>query len=132
MEINITKFYNEACPKDYSASIAEIGNHAGAYTWCVAQGDSEEYMMLDNIDKLDAMRAHIKGFGAWDNYKIAAMSDTDLNALLIQMISGDIRESCLNENRNDWQGYQKQAEAGQVSGRMFKGDDGEVYYYLGD
>lgn len=32
MEINITQFYKEACPKDYSASRAEVGNNAGQYT----------------------------------------------------------------------------------------------------
>lgn len=28
MQINITKFYNEAAPMDYSASVAEIGWNA--------------------------------------------------------------------------------------------------------
>lgn len=28
MQINITKFYNEAAPMDYSASVAEIGANA--------------------------------------------------------------------------------------------------------
>jgi len=29
IEINITRFYNEAAPMDYSASIVEIGANAG-------------------------------------------------------------------------------------------------------
>jgi hypothetical protein len=132
MEINITKFYNEAFPKDYSASVMEIGNNAGKETWQAANDDSEDYMMLDNTDKLDAMREHIKLFGAWDDREICEMSDMGLNALLIQMISGDIRESCLNEDRNDWVGYQEESEAGQTSGRMFVGNLGEVYYYVGN
>jgi hypothetical protein len=132
MEINITKFYNEAFPKDYSASVMEIGNNAGKQTWQAANDDSEDYMMLDNTDKLDAMREHIRGFGAWNDNEISEMSDIELNALLIQMISGDIRNCCLNEDRNDWVGYQEQMNDGQISGRIFVGNFGEVYYYICD
>jgi len=132
MEINITKFYNVSYPKDYSSSVMEIGNNAGKATWQAANDDSYEYMMLDNIDKLDAMRYYIEDLGGWHRSEISAMSDIELNSFLIQMISGDIRESCLNEDRNDWQGYQKESEAGQISGRILVGDLGEVYYYIGD
>ena len=40
MQINITRFFNEACPRDYSASAAEIGENAGADTWRAACDDS--------------------------------------------------------------------------------------------
>lgn len=36
MEINITTFFNNAAPMDYSASIAEIGDDAGPSTWRAA------------------------------------------------------------------------------------------------
>ena len=32
MDIDITTFFNEAAPRDYSASVAEIGRDAGPTT----------------------------------------------------------------------------------------------------
>ena len=128
MEINITKFYNAACPKDYSASVAEIGNNAGVATWQAATDDSEDYMMLDTEDKRIEFRQYVRGFGAWDDKEISRWTDRELNALLIQMISSDIRESCLDDNRNAWEEYEQSDNAG----RLFKGTDGEIYYYIGD
>lgn len=104
MDINITKFYNEAAPIDYSASVAEIGANAGRDTWNAAMEDAPDYDMLDTDEKRDALRAHIRGFGAWSDEEIAAWSDTELNALFIQLISGDIRHNetdriCTDEDR---------------------------------
>lgn len=130
MELNITKFFSEACPKDYSASVAEIGNNAGVATYQAAKDDSEEFFMLDTEEKKGAFREHVKGFGAWEAEEIAAWNDTELNALLIQMISGDIREGDLDDFEPDWEDYEKRSEAGNVSGRLFKGDDGQVYYLI--
>lgn len=99
MGLNITHFFRTATPKDYSASVAEIGNNAGAYTWQAAIDDSEDYPLLNSDDNRQEFRDYIKGFGAWDDAEIAAMNDTALNALLIQMISGDIREAGL---KSEW------------------------------
>ncbi len=130
MEIDITKFYLETAPMDYSASVAEIGNNAGATTWQAANDDSEDYMMLDTEEKREAFRLHVKGFGARDKEEIAAWTNTELNALLIQMIAGDIRESCLYDDRNAWDAYQEQSEKGQVAGNLFQGSDNKIYYAL--
>lgn len=129
MELNITKFFNEACPKDYSASVAEIGNNAGADTWRAACDDSEEYLLLDNDEKREAFRQFIDGYGAWNGQEIAAMTDTDLNALLLQFISGDIREFI--GDKWDWSEYEKQCSEGNASSRLGIGTDNEVYYYIG-
>ena len=42
MEINITRFFNAAAFRDYSASVAEIGNNAGARYFLAAmeRGDN--------------------------------------------------------------------------------------------
>ncbi len=90
-EINITRFYNEAAPMDYSASIVEIGANAGRDTWRHAMEDAPDYNMLDTDDKREEFRKYVKGFGAWDDAEIAAWSDIELNALLMQLISGDMR-----------------------------------------
>jgi len=91
MEIDITRFYNEAAPMDYSASVMEIGDDAGPSTWRAAMEDAPDYNLLDTNDKREAFRRHISGFGAWSAEEIAAWSDTELNALFMQLISGDIR-----------------------------------------
>lgn len=129
MEINITRFFNEATPSDYSASVAEIGRNAGSDTWRAACDDSAEYLLLDTEDKRDAFRDHIRGFGAWDATEIAAMSDLRLNALCIQMISGDIRDADLDTPKPDWIAYEADENK---AGRIYKGSDNEIYYYLGD
>jgi len=130
MELNITRFFNEATPRDYSASVTEIGSNAGADTWRAACDDYTEYLLLDTDDKRDAMRDHIRGFGAWDASEIAAMTNVALNALCIQMISGDIRESMhLEKTPIDWDAYENDENERHS---IFKGIDGEIYYYLGD
>lgn len=134
MEINITKFFNEACPKDYSASCAELGDNAGKDTWNAACDDADDYNMLDTDDKKEAFKNHVRGFGAWDDAEIAAWTDTELNALFIQMVSGDIRDSFLFDGGNvaDWEQYEIDGQEGIVSGKLFNGGNGEIYYYIGE
>ena len=131
MDINITRFYSEACPRDYSASVAEIGNNAGRDTWRAACDDSSDYLMLDDADKRQAFRDWLKPFGAWDDAEIAAWSDSELNALFLQWIAGDIRE-CLEWDVEDpWAHYAELSEAGTVSSNLWRDDDtGQVYFSL--
>jgi hypothetical protein len=133
MELNITHFFTNAVLMDYSASVAEIGNDAGRATWLAACDDSDDYPMLDSDDKREEFRRYVKGFGAWSEDEIKAWSDKELNALLIQMISGDLREGHLDvDEPPDWEKYEIDSEAGRISGRLFKGDDEQIYYYIGD
>jgi hypothetical protein len=132
MEIDVTTFFNEAAPMDYSASVAEIGNDAARSTWQAACDDSEDYPFLDSDEKREEFRHYVKGFGAWSEDEIAAWSNQELNALLIQMISGDIREADLDTENPDWDKYQKDSEDGRISGRIFKGGNSRIYYYVGD
>jgi len=122
-EIDITDFFNNAAPMDYSASVAEIGNNAGADTWQAAVDDSGDYPLLDNDEKRDAFRKYVCGFGAWNDEEIAAWSNAELNALLIQFISGDMREAGLHADMSvdEWQEYEKECERGQCSGRIYGG-----------
>ena len=131
MELRITEFFKNAAPRDYSASIAEMGENAGAITWGHAVEDSPEYLILDNEEKLEAFREFVRGSGGWNDEEIKAWSDTELNALLLQWIAGDIRESFLDTSSPDWEEHQKLSEAGTVAGRLFEGTDGEIYFYIG-
>lgn len=126
MELDITRFFNDACPKDYSASIAEIGNSAGADTWRAAMDDSEEYFLLDNVDKRDNFRQHLVGMGAWDDNEVNDFNDCELNALLLQLISGDIREAGLDSRFPDWRAYENDENN---RGSLFHAD-GKVYYSI--
>ena len=137
MELNITQFFNECTPMDYSASIAEIGNDAGKTTWQAAKDDSSDYMLLDTDDKRDAFRSFVQSSGGWTEDEIAAWSDIELNALLLQWIAGDIREGFEWEHErpedvSEWEWYEQLANDGSVSGRLFKSDNNQVYFYIGD
>lgn len=133
MEININAFFNNCAPRDYSASVAEIGRDAGMATWSAACEDAPDYDLLDTDEKREAYREHVKGYGAWTDNEIRSWSDVELNALFIQLVSGDMREfkDAPWFTDEEWQAYENESEAGQVSGRLFKGIDGAIYYYIG-
>lgn len=132
MELDITDFFNTCEPKAYSASIAEIGEDAGTITWQNAIDRSEEDMLLDTEEKRDAFKAYIRGFGAWDDEEIAAWSHEELNALLIQFISGDMREDGLHANMEyeEWNALDPENSIGRIYGGPLT-TDGRVYFYMG-
>ena len=136
MELDITKFFNSCAPMDFSASVAEIGADAGPSTWRAAVEESTASVILDNEEKREAFRDFVRGTGAWSDDEINAWSHIELNALCIQWISGDMREPVgfelsANSDSAQWAEYEKQSSEGNVSGRLFKGVDGKIYFYIG-
>lgn len=133
MELNITKFVQNAAPRDYCASVAEIGNNAGAYTWRAACDDAPDWNFLDSDDKRTEFREWISTFGAWSDDEIAAWSDVELNALCIQMISGSMRECDIGADMSaeDWARVESMQERGNVSSDIYRSDDGQIYFYAG-
>lgn len=131
MEINITKYFNnELCPSDFSASVAELGQNAGQLTWSYANEESQDTVLLTTFEQFVAFIEHIDSMGF--EYEEHSMNGAELNALFIQLISGDIRESeGLSCSPIDWDLYENEAEQDQVSSRIFKGTDDNIYYYLG-
>ena len=128
MEIVITNFFNSCNPSDYSASIMEKGSNAGKITWNNAVGDASIYDLLDTEEKRIAFRKHIAQFGAWDEKEINAWNDNELNALFMQCICAEIRESMYLDNPVDhinWEEYDNDENEGH---RIFKGMDNEIYY----
>ena len=74
------------------------------------------------------MKDHVIGMGM-EEEEITTMSDSDTNALFLQLVSGDIRAAGYDHLDDiDWKEYAE----GENSGSMFLGTDGEIYYYLGD
>lgn len=133
MELNITEFFRTAAPMDYSASAAEIGADAGRQTWLAAVEDAPDWPLLDTDEKREAFKAHLLGFGAWQEDEIAEWSNRELVALLLQMIAGDIRDADLSPDSDDadWIAYEARAAAGQCASNIFRADDGAVYYWIG-
>ena len=132
LELNITALFKtpDFRPSYYSASCAELGQDAGAITWQNAVDRGEEIDLLSTDDNREVFRDSLKEYGAWTVEEIAAWSDVELNALLLQFISGEIRESGLDVNNPDWQQYEKDCERGQIAGNLFTSDD-SIYYYIG-
>lgn len=132
-ELDITEFFNNAAPMDYSASRAEIGQNAGEDTWRAANDDSTDWPLLQTDEQREAFREFVKGSGGWDEEEIAAWTDAELNALCIQWVAGDMRESNLKPGMTaeEWATYEREAERGSVSGRISRGDDGRIYFYAG-
>jgi hypothetical protein len=137
MEIDITAFVKQAEPCQFSASQMELGKDAGKITWNNAKQEAANSPLLNSDVELDACRAWAKEFGAWEPEEIAAWSAEDCNALLIQYISGELREleslcwSDDDENGIDWEKARKLSERGTIAGTIYPGDDGRIYFYMG-
>jgi hypothetical protein len=136
MEIDITNFARNADPYEFSASIAELGTDAGKITWNNSKEEASTNPLISTDDEFDAFRAWAKDFGAWDATEIAAWNSDECNALLIQFISGDLRELqelCPSDGDDaiDWTAAQKLSECGTIGGRIYPGDDGRIYFYMG-
>lgn len=140
MEIDITDFVMNEEPFDYSRSVAEAGPQAGPQSWQNAKQEAARKPLLKTDEELEAMRQWMKESGGWDAAERAAMTADDLNALFIQLISGDMREAGMDEcdlEEFDWKEYQARAEQGQIRGTLYRGDIegsegfGRIFYYLG-
>lgn len=128
-ELNITAYFHHGHHCIISASQAELGVNAGQITWNNAKTATTPFGMLDTDEKKDAFRKFVRSSGGWNDEEVAAFSDTDLNALLLQWISGDIREAGLDVEEPDWDAYEKDE---QVVHRIYLADDGEVYFDIGE
>ncbi len=131
MEFDITQFVINEHPRDFSASVMEIGEHAGAYTWQAAIETAADYPFIADDNK-EVYQEHLSHFGAWTNEEMDKWSFDEFNALLIQLISSDMREYS-DDPISDWvwDEYEKQAYNGQIQGNLFKAD-GKYYYSISE
>jgi hypothetical protein len=129
MEVNITELFNNVDPSRYSASQAELGPDAGTLTWERAV-DRVIHTRLLNHAEIDTWRVYVRSSGGWSAEEVAAMTDTELQALFLQWVSGDMREAGLSAIANDadWAQYEKDANDGTVSGSIFRTDDGQIFF----
>lgn len=134
-EINITRLVADVDPFAFSHSIAEGGQGAGPDTWANATAEAVERPLVDSADR-DSVRSYFAGFGAWDDDEIAAWSDAELDALVLQYASGDLREVqslCPGDGLADvdWAQAEDLAHDGVISGNLFV-SDGALYISLSD
>lgn len=135
MELNITTILDTITPRDYSASVMELGQNAGAITWAHACDDALE-LFGDQFDRKE-FDAYFAGFGAWSDDELSAHTDRESAALMLQFIAGDIRECEFQDwpaQFTDawWEEYENASNIGTVSGRLFRCDDGTICYYVGE
>jgi hypothetical protein len=135
MELDCTWLLDEDCGQ-FSGSIAELGQDAGRYTWNNSMAEAESAWPDMTPEQLQKAKDYFGEFGAWEEEEIAAWTPQEVKALLVQLIAGDIREveDCCWDNENnciDWEEYNLQTENGQLSGRLYLGENGRLYYYVG-
>jgi hypothetical protein len=135
MELDITRLMSETEASDFSASIAERGANAGPDTWRNACAEGADNPLLTSEADLDAARDYFGEFGAWDDEERAAWSASEINGLLIQYISGNIREIeslCMGDDGAiDWSEVERQESEGRIAGNIFRAADGRIYFYMG-
>lgn len=134
-ELDITHLLTseDFTPFDLSNNRATLGDNAGQLTWQASKEAAGAIpSLLPTPEHKDAFRDFVRETGAWDDEEIAAWSDTELDALLLQWIAGDIREAFGDAEPSewDWAQYQADSDQGRVSSRLFKADDGRVYFSI--
>lgn len=133
MYLDITRFVTEADPSEYSASRAERGANAGTETWQAANEAAKDEPLLTTQEAIETVRDWFGEFGAWDDDERAAWSPAEVNALLIQYISGDMREAPEGDGPGsiDWDAYEAGQADGTYASNLFRTDDGRVFIYIG-
>ena len=132
MELNISSFFATVTPRELSSSVVESGPCAGALSWSASCKASVHHTLLTNDAEREAFRAWVEASGGWTAEEIAAWSDPHLNALLLQWISGDLREMGIDDDTSgiDWEHVEMMQSEGRCPSNIFRGDDGRVYFSL--
>ena len=134
MDINITPLFSSIDPARYSASQAELGPDVGPITWSRSLDRAATFHppILPDAKALAAFHDFALASGGWSRAELHAMTNNELQALCLQWIAGDMREAGLDaaSTDEDWARYEIDAMDGHCSGRLFRGDDGEIYFSI--
>lgn len=122
LEVDVTRLIaGELEPAMISGSIAELGRDAAQFTWRNAKEGAKR--LLKPAER-DVARDYFAEFGAWSRAELAAMSATEIDALVLQYAAGDLRE--LQDlapgdgvGGIDWQEAETLAERGTCGGNLF-------------
>ena len=125
MEINVT-FIRDEEPAQFSDSIYGSGlSNIGAITWRNACAFAEDHPLVTPEQQAD-LRDWILEFGAWDAEEVAAMTDEETNALLLQFVAGDHQQREDARERGELESWEENC-----GGRLYEGGDGQLYFYVG-
>lgn len=133
MELDITPYFSaQITPCELSGSVAELGVRAGEITWSASCAASADLMILDDDEKREAFRSWVEQSGGWDAEEIAQWSDVELNALLLQWISGDLREMGVHEGDEaiEWATIEEQQADGAIPSNICRGVGGTILFCL--
>ena len=119
MELNVTHMIEALADCPPLATMA----------WDNAKAFGREMPLLKTDEERDAARDHFRGYGAWSDEEIAAWSEEELQAITCQEVAHQISELEMFVTEKE---YHEASEWGTVSGRLYKGDDGQWYCYFGD
>lgn len=125
--VDITNFIAQECMRDYSASVAELGQNAGRDTWNACVENAPDWQLL-KPDQFDDFRAFVVSSGGWTADEAAAWSDAELQALCLQWIAGDVRECGADKPGADWVEIRADQEACRAPSSVYLADDGRVYW----
>lgn len=128
MEININAYFSNDVESHHISRLAYHGGNA----WADAtnQADSMDPRILSTDEQRQALKDHLKSMGMDDD--VQGMSGQECEAAFLQLISGDINENeHLSDELQDWDWVAYEADE-DTAGRMFKGIDDNIYYYLGE
>jgi hypothetical protein len=130
-EVNVSCLLDEVDPFDLSHSAAEAGS---PNKWSDAL-EIAEGRTLPGLD-VDNAKEYFAGFGAWSRDEIAAWSEQEVVALVLQFAAGDLREAqscCPGDGIGDidWDDFRDQAEAGRIGGRIYAAN-GELFISICD
>ena len=135
MEINITSLL-ETDLFPFSHSRHEGGQDAGRNTWNAAKDEAGSAPLLQTPEQLQSLRDYVRGFGAWDAGEIEGWDAVECNALFLQLVAGDVREAGWDSlDEAEWEeGSLVNSRTGEraEAGRIYRGDDGNLYFYLGE
>ena len=117
-------------PWDCFNSVANLGQDAVGLTWRTSQRFAPALVLSEG--QKEAFRDFVRSSGGWDEEETAAFSDTDLTALCVQWIAGDIREGFGDGVSNDpaewdWEDYNQRAERGSVPSTLYL-HDGKLFW----
>ena len=115
-----------------SHSIAEGGENAGRDTWNASKEKAREIPLLKTPEELQAMRDFARSSGGWTREEIEAWPDSELNALFLQWIAGDVRELGAGSlGEIDWEEAEEMQSEGKAPSNIFRSEDGRIFFYLG-
>ena len=115
MELNVTPLFSH---EEYSAdsicnSIMKLGNNAGQITWANALDLADHIRLIKGeTAKKDVIDVLVE-YGAWTRSEMNKWTMKELNALVFQIITGDMDEAMYSANIKGWR-YMSIAELAEV------------------